>query len=284
MNEKEIILSSYSIGDLALKLFGYSNGKQKEKAIEVLEKNGFDLIFFDGKNKNAKYERILKICPICQREFLTLLGHKKEKKACSISCSNSLNPKRIKNPNPVKKKRIYIPVSNPKSSKPKTEKECIICNSIFLGTKKARTCSKECSNQLQRNIMKEKVLKGEHKGWASRNISSYPEEFFKGVLENLQVSYEFNFPVPKSSLGVRSSSAYFLDFYIQIGQRKIDLEIDGKQHEYPDRKESDQERDSLLTKNGYEVYRIGWKNPVNDKNKDYIKGEIEKLKLFLFSD
>jgi hypothetical protein len=280
MDEREMILSSYSLGDLIFKLYGCRNGRQKEKAIEVLEKNGFDLSFFDGKNKNSKYERILKICPICQKEFLTLLGHKKEKKTCSISCSNSLKPKRIKNP--IKKKRVYPP--GHKQINKKREKECIICNSIFLGTKKARTCSKECSNQLQRNILRERVLKGEHKGWASRNISSYPEEFFKGVLENLQVSYEFNFPVPKSSLGVRSSSSYFLDFYIQIRQRKIDLEIDGKQHEYPERKESDQERDSLLTKNGYEVYRIGWKNPVNDKNKDYIKGEIEKLKLFLFSD
>jgi len=277
MNEKEIILSSYSIGDLTLKLFGKRNNSYQEKALRILEKNGFSVDIFEGKNKSQRYERTLKNCPVCQKEFLTLLGHKKEKKTCSIACSNSLNPKRIKNP--VKKKRVYPPGHNQINKK--KEKECIICNSIFLGTKKARTCSKECSNQLQRNIMNEKVLNGEHKGWATRNISSYPEEFFKGVLINLNLPYEFNFPVSKSSLGIKSASSYFLDFYIQIGQRKIDLEIDGKQHEYSDRKESDQERDSLLIQNGYEVYRIKWKNPITEENKIYIKSEIEKMKTFL---
>lgn len=277
MNEREIILSSFSIGDLTLKLFGYSNSAVKKRSMEVLEKNGFDLSIFEGKNKNKKYQRITKKCPICEVEFLTLDGHKKEKETCSVKCSNSLHPRRIKNP--VKKKRTYPPGYKQKNSK--KEKECFICNSIFLGTKKARTCSKECSNQLQRNIMKEKVLNGEHKGWTNRKISSYPEEFFKGVLSNLNLPYEFNFPVSKSSLGVKSSSAYFLDFYIQIGSRKIDLEIDGKQHEYPDRKESDQERDSLLMQNGYEVYRIKWKNPITEENKKYIESEIEKMKTFL---
>jgi very-short-patch-repair endonuclease len=281
MNEKEIILSSYSIGDLTVKLFGYANSVTKEKTIKVLDRNGFSPFIFEGKNKRIKYERIKKECPVCKKEFETKKGHSKETFTCSVSCSNSLNPKRIKNPNPVKKKRIYIPVSNPKSSKPKSEKECAICNSNFFGTKKARTCSKECSNQLQRNIMNEKVLNGEHKGWATRNISSYPEEFFKVVLNNLNLPYEFNFPVSKPSLGVKSSSSYFLDFYIQIEQRKIDLEIDGKQHEYTDRKESDQERDSLLIQNGYEVYRIKWKNPVTEENKKYIESEIEKMKTFL---
>lgn len=277
MNEREIILSSFSIGDLTLKLFGYSNSAVKKRSIEVLKKNGFDLSIFEGKNKNKKYQRITKKCPICEVEFLTLDGHKKEKETCSVKCSNSLHPRRIKNP--VKKKRTYPPGYKQKNSK--KEKECFICNSIFLGTKKARTCSKECSNQLQRNIMKEKVLNGEHKGWTNRKISSYPEEFFKGVLSNLNLPYEFNFPVSKSSLGVKSSSAYFLDFYIQIGGRKIDLEIDGKQHEYPDRKESDQERDSLLMQNGYEVYRIKWKNPITEENKKYIESEIERMKTFL---
>ena len=281
MNEKEIILSSYSLGDLTIKLFGYTNGEMKKRTMDILEKNGFDLGIFEGKNKNKKYERVTKECPICKTEFLTLKNHKKEKETCSIKCSNSLNPKRKKDPNRPPKKRIQT--KRYKQINKKTEKECLICNSNFLGTKKARTCSKECSNQLQRNTINKKVLNGEHKGWTTRNISSYPEDFFKKVLDNLEIKFDFNFPVSKSSLGIeKDSSSYFLDFYIQIEERKIDLEIDGKQHEYPDRKESDKRRDFLLVKSGYEVYRIKWKNPVNDKNKDYIKGEIEKLKLFLF--
>jgi hypothetical protein len=60
MDEKEIILSSYSIGDLTLKLFGKTNGVYKEKAIKVLEKNGFTMDIFDGKTKSQRYERIKK--------------------------------------------------------------------------------------------------------------------------------------------------------------------------------------------------------------------------------
>jgi hypothetical protein len=292
MNEKEIILSSFSLSDLSFKLYGFSNGRGKKKAEDVLKGNGFDLNFFKGKNKNQKYEKIIKSCPVCANSFETKKGHSKETFTCSISCSNSLNPKRIKNPNKIIKKRIYTGgekiLKGKKISKQvnkKSEKECVICNSNFLGTKKARTCSKECSNQLQRNIVNKKILNGTHKGWTTRNISSYPEDFFKKVLDNLEIKFDFNFPVSKSSLGIEEDrSNYFLDFFIQIGERRIDLEIDGKQHEYPDRKESDQRRDLSLLKSGYEVYRIKWKNPVNDKNKDYIKGEIEKLKLFLFTD
>lgn len=277
MNEKEIILSSYSIGDLTVKLFGYANSVTKEKTIKVLDRNGFSPNIFEGKNKRIKYERIKKECPVCKKEFETKKGHSKETFTCSVSCSNSLNPKRKKDLNKPFRKRIY----SPGETKPKYHKECVICNSVFLGFKNTKTCSKECTSKLLKKKADEKVLNGEHKGWATRNISSYPEEFFKGVLINLNLPYEFNFPVSKSSLGIKSASSYFLDFYIQIGQRKIDLEIDGKQHEYPDRKESDQERDSLLIKNGYEVYRIKWKNPVTEENKIYIKSEIEKMKTFL---
>jgi hypothetical protein len=278
MNEKEIILSSYSMGDLTLKLFGYTNAVTKEKTIKVLERNGFSLDIFEGKDKRIKYERIKKECPVCKKEFETKKGHSKETFTCSIKCSNSLSPKRKKDPNRPPRKRIY----SPGKTKPKYHKECIICNSIFLGFKNTKTCSKECTSKFLKKKADERVLNGEHKGWTTRNISSYPEDFFKKVLNNLEIKFIFNYPVTKKSLGIECSSCYFLDFYIQIGQRKIDLEIDGKQHEYSDRKESDQERDSLLIKNGYEVYRIGWKNPVNDKNKDYIKREIEKLELFLF--
>lgn len=277
MNEKEIILSSYSIGDLTVKLFGYANSVTKEKTIKVLDRNGFSPNIFEGKNKRIKYERIKKECPVCKKEFETKKGHSKETFTCSVSCSNSLNPKRKKDLNKPFRKRIY----SPGETKPKYHKECVICNSVFLGFKNTKTCSKECTSKLLKKKADEKVLNGEHKGWATRNISSYPEEFFKGVLINLNLPYEFNFPVSKSSLGIKSASSYFLDFYIQIGQRKIDLEIDGKQHEYPDRKESDQERDSLLIQNGYEVYRIKWKNPVTEENKIYIKSEIEKMKTFL---
>jgi hypothetical protein len=294
MNEKEIILSSYSLGDLTFKLFGKSNKTRRNKTIKFLEENGFDLSIFEGKNKNEKYEKITKECPVCKNSFQTKKGYSKETFTCSISCSNSLNPKRIKNLNPVKKKRekreykkkekiikekIYI-----KRVNKKIEKICVICNSYFFGLKNSKVCSKDCFSKFMKNSINERILNGNHKGWTTRNISSYPEDFFKKVLDNLEIKFDFNFPVAKSSLDIeKDKSSYFLDFYIQIGERKIDLEIDGAQHELEDRKKSDEERDFYLIRKGYEVYRIKWKNPINDKNKNYMKEEIEKLKTFLFT-
>ena len=69
-----------------------------------------------------------------------------------------------------------------------------------------------------------------------------------------------------------------MDFLITIGDIKIDLEIDGKQHQYEDRKIHDEERDSLLRDKGYVVYRISW----NEINSDVGKKMMgEKIKEFI---
>lgn len=62
---------------------------------------------------------------------------------------------------------------------------------------------------------------------------------------------------------------------------KLDLKIDGKQHNYKERKESDKKRDKLLIeKLGINVYRIKWKSINNKKGKEYIKKEIEKFLIY----
>lgn len=43
---------------------------------------------FKKNNDKIKYERIIKNCPICAKEFETKSGSKKEKMTCSYSCSN----------------------------------------------------------------------------------------------------------------------------------------------------------------------------------------------------
>lgn len=91
-------------------------------------------------------------------------------------------------------------------------------------------------------------------------------------MENNNIKYEFNKPIRKLDLGTQENGCYFLDFALS---NKIDLEIDGKQHELKDRKEHDKIRDERLTKAGYKVYRIKWKNL--PKYNDYIKDEINKL-------
>jgi hypothetical protein len=271
MEEKKLIESCYSVGDLTLKLFGRSNKKYTEKTLSFLKIHGYTKDFFENKNKNKRYEYLIKACPVCQAEFETITGHKNERNTCSIACSNSFKPKREKLSNHKKIKRTHS------KARRDYKKNCIICNAEFKGTKKVKSCSEKCKRELLKRNMKDRIESGNHQGWASRKIESYPERFFKKVLGLNKILYEFNLPVSKKSLGLNSGSNYFLDFLIEINGTKLDLEIDGKQHEMKDRKESDLKRDEALIKNGYLVHRIKWKNPVNDENKKYIKNEITKL-------
>ena len=77
--------------------------------------------------------------------------------------------------------------------------------------------------------------------------------------------YERDFPVGK----------WFIDFAI-IG-KKIALEIDGRQHEWTERKLKDREKDLYLLTNGWYVHRIKWKSINNEKGKSYIRDEIKKF-------
>lgn len=55
------------------------------------------------------------------------------------------------------------------------------------------------------------------------------------------------------------------------------MEIDGKQHNYPDRYESDRKRDEVLTGLGYKVYRIPWNNINKEDGKLEMKSKIDKF-------
>ena len=89
--------------------------------------------------------------------------------------------------------------------------------------------------------------------WQSRNIQSYPEKFWQSVLINNNIVFEGPNKAIKKKDGKNN---YFLDFYIEKNNKKIDLEIDGKQHEYVDRNESDKIRDEYLSSLNYIVYRV----------------------------
>lgn len=117
-----------------------------------------------------------------------------------------------------------------------------------------------------------KVNNGTHSGWKSRKGKepSYPEKFFMEVLDNNNIQYEHEFPCGK----------YFIDFAIKSAN--IALEIDGKQHEYVERKESDEKKDKYLIDNGWKVYRIQWKSINNLDGKIYIKEQIESFLKFYF--
>lgn len=205
----------------------------------------------------------MKKCEKCNKEHDGRFG---SGRFCSIQCSNSRNLSR-KTYEEISRKLKYL--------KPMryVDKNCVICGEKFkvkYGRRTKKTCSRICSNISMRvNVskkMKEMHLAGLIKRWnINRSSLSYAEKFFKRVLDNNDIKYKIDFLAGK----------YFIDFAIR--DKKIALEIDGKQHEQQERKESDARKDKFLKNNDWLVYRIKWKSINNLKGREYIKNEIDKF-------
>jgi len=86
------------------------------------------------------------------------------------------------------------------------------------------------------------------------NEMSYPEKFFKQVIEN-----EFD---DKNFKQEYSVGIYSIDF--AWVNKKIAIEIDGAQHEKPDYKARDKRKDKKLSDEGWDILRIKWKDMFND--------------------
>ena len=136
--------------------------------------------------------------------------------------------------------------------------------------KKGLLCN-ECypTNKLLSDNAKRLHKEGKLKSWQSRSMDSYAEKFWIKVLDNNGISY-----VREKKIG-----KYFMDFYIP--NLKIDLEIDGKQHEYEDRRLSDLEKTKFIENEGISVYRIKW-NPINkEEGKLLMKQKIDDFLNFI---
>lgn len=127
--------------------------------------------------------------------------------------------------------------------------------------RKGKRLSEETKQKLRAAALKN-VANGTHKGWQTRNISSYAEKFWVKVLTNNNISFEREYVVKYDE---ENNKHYFLDFLIKKNGKNIDLEIDGKQHQYEDRKEHDKLRDERISNLGFEIYRVAW-NEVNSEN------------------
>lgn len=288
----EIIQNGYSINDVCLKVYGYCNNNTIKKTKKFIEENNLDISHFETKNKNRKYKLVEKKCPVCDKTFQ--VNENIDKTTCSFGCSNTYfrtnKSEEVRSKISKSLKSYYE--NNPNVSFVRSKKKlkvitriCSFCGCEFerkkLGSgilSKSKNCSEGCSKESMkmklRKVVKDKVENGTHKGWQSRNIESYPEVFFKNLLNNNNIIYEFNKPIKKRDLGIECDSNYFLDFYLP--ECNIDLEIDGKQHEYEDRKEKDEIRDKYIS-NYYKVYRIKWKSINNEKGKKYMREEIDKF-------
>ncbi len=80
------------------------------------------------------------------------------------------------------------------------------------------------------------------------NTPSWPEQWFMNVIENehLDNSYEREYPFFRFSLDFA-----WID-------KKLCVEIDGKQHDLPEQHERDVRKDNLLKENGWKLLRLRW--------------------------
>jgi len=76
------------------------NGSGLRKIKSIISENNIDISHFtNGTKKKIKYERIIKNCPVCDKEFETIINHPHEKKTCSYACSNTYFRTGVSNPN-----------------------------------------------------------------------------------------------------------------------------------------------------------------------------------------
>ena len=271
----EIINTSKSKNEILLKYFGYNNKRAYDELNNFITENNIDTHHLKKK---------IKYCPNCNNVVI-----KKGNKFCNSSCAATFNNKKRILSDETKNK-IKNSLNNrffKRGITHEIKRICIICGNEFIIKRclngrlsKSKCCSDECCLKLRHKngkiIANERIVNGTHKGWSTRNIISYPEQFFMTVLNDNNIKFKHNYPINKRSLGLNNSCNYFLDFFIE--DKNIDLEIDGKQHK--SRTEHDNFRDKILTENGYIIYRIKWKN-INTKNgKQYMKNEIDKFLKF----
>lgn len=275
------ILACKSIAECARILgYNYYNGYVKDKVSKYCE-SYLNTTIEEIVKRNAI--RCKRFCSNCGKELKS-----SQRKFCSQSCSTSYTnkikgkrkdetKKKISNSlidryNKILKDSIVVETQNRKREHliRKHKCTCIVCGKEFFSKRKStKHCSSKCTSndesvkQKLRIKQLERVKNGTHIGWIQRNRTSYPEKFFKNVLDSNHIEYSReNF----------STKRYFLDFLIIKNGNKIDLEIDGKQHKL--RKEHDRIRDEFLTSKGYIVYRIEWNNINNEDGKTRMRQKI----------
>lgn len=114
-------------------------------------------------------------------------------------------------------------------------------------------------------MFENRVANGTWTSWRKNTEPSYPERFFMKVLDGNRIPYEYEMPFGR----------YSIDF--AMIDKKIALEIDGQQHRFTARRESDKRKDAKLHDAGWKVFRICWTSPRTEKGKVYLKSEIGKF-------
>lgn len=202
----------------------------------------------------------MKSCENCEEEHDGEYG---SGRFCSSKCARGFSTK-------AKREEINEKVKNSLtgSGNKKVVKICVNCKIEFIVNWKKRNqknCSRSCSAKLRwkdaeyrknisisssKNAKKLNADPNSNFGWQTRKKfeASYPEKIAHKFLNNYDINFLTEYKVGK----------YFID--IAIIENKIAIEIDGQQHEKPERKEIDKRKDKHLKENGWKVFRIKFPN------------------------
>lgn len=191
-------------------------------------------------------------CKICDKEFKGRIG---------------LNTHlRTHNINPLEYVIKHEGFKIPKCICGKNRKQKSIEN-VFLSTCGDNLCIKKILRDKRLEFMKNNP---DQTAWRKKNLS-YPEKVFIGLLKSNNLHKQFLIEREKPVF------PYFIDFAFE--NVMVAVEVDGGQHELPDRKESDCRKDEILKKNGWRVFRVTAKEVLFEGGL-----VISRLKEFIGSD
>jgi|688.fasta_scaffold141169_4 hypothetical protein len=121
----DIIKNSKTKTQAIIGLYGFDNGSTRRKFEKLIKDDNIDISHLNS--RPFLYERIIKKCPICDGEFKTMKGHKREKVTCSHSCSNSFFRSGDSNPNWKGDERIKFEKEYRRICFEHHKKECVVC-------------------------------------------------------------------------------------------------------------------------------------------------------------
>lgn len=267
--------------------------KHKRNAL-IASKLGSAALMKQRQARIEQYNKNPKLCENCSRP---VEYDKRANRFCTRSCAGFFNGKSRKPHTAETRKKIADGnkrfrrrcIEEGVNVAPTVQKSCLRCSKVFVVkvSRIKKFCSKECqikfqttdpeflrraSERGQKNIVKQ-MRAGKWKGWSGvgEGKRSYPESYIERKLKQDGFSYEFQYQVGR----------YKVDFAFL--DKKLALEVDGKQHLREKQLQSDRRKDAFLEENGWTVFRLPWTSIKKESGRAQVEQRYQEFKNLLQS-